>query len=168
MAKKKKAKAKSSAATKARTKSQVFGELADCTELPRRQVAVLFDGLAGMIKKDLGKRGPGTFTVPGRTTAVFVFGPQGMIGSLIEEIQALVDAGVLTEGQGNALMVKLWRAAKRLDMDRPALALNILNAFVNQVNSFIDYGVLTPEEGQELLEAAYAIIDQIKALYGLE
>ena len=31
----------------------------------RKQVAGLFDGLAGMIKKDLGKRGPGTFTVPG-------------------------------------------------------------------------------------------------------
>lgn len=50
---------------KARTKSQVYGELADYGELTRKQVAGLFDGLAGMIKKDLGKRGPGTFTVPG-------------------------------------------------------------------------------------------------------
>ena len=50
---------------KARTKSQVYGELADHGELSRKQVAGLFDGLAGMIKKDLGKRGPGTFTVPG-------------------------------------------------------------------------------------------------------
>ncbi len=64
MAKKKKA--KSSAGTKkTRSKSQVFGELAEGSELSRKQVACVFDGLAGMIKKDLGKRGPGYFTVPG-------------------------------------------------------------------------------------------------------
>jgi nucleoid DNA-binding protein len=61
MAKKKKAKA----AAKARTKSEVYGELADSADMTKKQVAAVFDGLAGMIKKDLGKRGPGVFTVPG-------------------------------------------------------------------------------------------------------
>ncbi len=67
MAKKKKAtkSKKNSTAVKARTKSQVFGELAEGAELTRRQVNDIFDGLANMIKKDLGKRGPGVFTVPG-------------------------------------------------------------------------------------------------------
>ncbi len=69
MAKKKKAtkssKKKTASAVKARTKSQVFGELAESAELTRRQVSEIFDGLATMIKKDLGKRGPGVFTVPG-------------------------------------------------------------------------------------------------------
>ncbi len=64
MAKKKKAKS-SAGVKKTRSKSQVFGELAEESELTRKQVACLFDGLAGMIKKDLGKKGPGTFTVPG-------------------------------------------------------------------------------------------------------
>jgi nucleoid DNA-binding protein len=50
---------------RARTKSQVYSELADQGEVTRKQVATVFDGLSGMIKKDLGKRGPGTFTVPG-------------------------------------------------------------------------------------------------------
>ncbi len=50
---------------KARTKSEVFGELADNADLTKKQVAGLFDGLAGLIKKDIGKRGPGVFTVPG-------------------------------------------------------------------------------------------------------
>jgi nucleoid DNA-binding protein len=62
MAKKKAAK---KTTVRSRTKSQVYGELAGDQELSRKQVAGLFDGLAGMIKKDLGKRGPGTFTVPG-------------------------------------------------------------------------------------------------------
>lgn len=62
---KKKAKKTQKATTKARTKSEVFGELADTGDLTKRQVADVFDGLAKLIKKDLGKRGPGTFTVPG-------------------------------------------------------------------------------------------------------
>ncbi len=62
---KKKAKKKAATAVKAKTKSQVFGDLAEGAEMTRKQVAGLFDGLATMIKKDLGKRGPGVFTVPG-------------------------------------------------------------------------------------------------------
>ncbi len=50
---------------KRRTKSEVFGSLADSTELTKKQVALVFDELAGLIKKDIGKRGPGLFTVPG-------------------------------------------------------------------------------------------------------
>ena len=61
MAKKKKAKAK---AAKARTKSEVFGELAEVNEMTRKQISNICDDLAGMIKKDL-KKGPGVFTIPG-------------------------------------------------------------------------------------------------------
>jgi len=62
----KKTKVKSTAGTnKTRSKSQVYGELADANELTRKQVVTVFDSLAGMIKKDLGKKGPGIFTVPG-------------------------------------------------------------------------------------------------------
>ena len=62
---KKKASGARNTSKKARTKTEVFGELADLTDMSRKQVAAFFDGLAGMIKKDLGKRGPGLFTVPG-------------------------------------------------------------------------------------------------------
>ncbi|MFQ5462205.1 MAG: HU family DNA-binding protein [Phycisphaerae bacterium] len=61
---KKKAKKKATK-VKAKTKAQVFGDLAESAELTRKQVSTLFEGLASMIKKDLGKRGPGVFTVPG-------------------------------------------------------------------------------------------------------
>ncbi len=49
---------------KVRSKSEVFGELASASELSKRQVAAVFDGLADLIKTDL-KKGPGMFTVPG-------------------------------------------------------------------------------------------------------
>jgi len=63
MAKKKKKVAKTAA--KARTKSEVYGNLAEGMDMSRKQIGMFFDELAGMIKKDLGKRGPGVFTVPG-------------------------------------------------------------------------------------------------------
>jgi nucleoid DNA-binding protein len=50
---------------KAASKSAVFQELATETGLSRKQVAAVFDGLAKIIKRELGKKGPGTFTVPG-------------------------------------------------------------------------------------------------------
>jgi len=60
------AKKKAKKATgKARTKSEVYRELGECGDLTRKQVVAVFDGMAGMIKKDLGRRGPGVFTVPG-------------------------------------------------------------------------------------------------------
>ena len=54
-----------SPAAKARTKSQVMGEIADQTGLTRKETASVFETMAALIKKDLGRRGPGVFTVPG-------------------------------------------------------------------------------------------------------
>ena len=80
---------------------------------------------------------------------------------LIDEVQALVDAGALNRGQGNSLIVKLEGALKKLDQGQLKPAVNRLGAFINEVNSLIDEGVLTPEEGQPLIDAAQSIIDQI-------
>ena len=59
------AKRKASKSAKPRTKSEVYCELADNSGLTRKQVAAVFDGMSGLIKKDLSGRGPGVFTVPG-------------------------------------------------------------------------------------------------------
>jgi len=58
-------KATATAEVKPRTKSQIYGDIADSTGLTRKEVASVFDAMAGLVKKDLGRRGPGTFTVPG-------------------------------------------------------------------------------------------------------
>ena len=52
---------------KTRTKTEIFGELAEMNNLTRKQVASVFDGLTTLIEKDLGKRGTGIFTIPGLT-----------------------------------------------------------------------------------------------------
>ncbi len=52
------------AKAKAMTKSAVFVELATKTKLTRKQVADVFTALSGLIKSQLGKKGPGQFTIP--------------------------------------------------------------------------------------------------------
>jgi nucleoid DNA-binding protein len=53
------------AAKKAPTKSEIFNSIAEATGLNKKQVASVFEALGGEIEKALGKRGPGTFTIPG-------------------------------------------------------------------------------------------------------
>jgi len=47
------------------TKTQILTSLADATGLTKKDVAAVFDALAGEIKKNLAPRGPGSFTIPG-------------------------------------------------------------------------------------------------------
>ena len=48
-----------------RTKSDVFGTIAETVGLQRRDVAGVFHVMGGLIKADLSKGGPGVFKVPG-------------------------------------------------------------------------------------------------------
>lgn len=52
-------------AAKRLTKAQLFAELAEATELPKKKVAEVFDALQEVIKKQLTGRGPGEFVLPG-------------------------------------------------------------------------------------------------------
>ncbi len=52
-------------AAKLLTKSEILASIAGTTELSRKQVAGVFDALAGLIKGNVGKKGPGMFVVPG-------------------------------------------------------------------------------------------------------
>ncbi len=50
---------------KAMTKSAVYQEIASSANLTRKQVAEVFDALTKLIKRELGKKGPGVFAIPG-------------------------------------------------------------------------------------------------------
>jgi len=56
---------KKAAAKKPLTKSQILTGLAEETGLKKKDVASVLEALATMIGKNIGKRGPGVFTVPG-------------------------------------------------------------------------------------------------------
>ena len=51
--------------SKPATKSEVLATISDQTELTKREVSAVFDALQDVIKKQLGKRGPGVFSIPG-------------------------------------------------------------------------------------------------------
>ena len=59
------AKKKKAAAKKASTKSEILTYISEKTDLTKKDVSAVFDAMGTMIKRDLKKSGPGTFTVPG-------------------------------------------------------------------------------------------------------
>lgn len=60
------AKAKAKAAPKPPTKTDIINNIAEDTELSKKQVKAVFDSLNEQIEKVLSKKsGPGQFTVPG-------------------------------------------------------------------------------------------------------
>lgn len=50
---------------KAKSKSEVLTALAESTNLSRKDVANVITQLAELIGKEIGKKGPGVFSVPG-------------------------------------------------------------------------------------------------------
>ena len=59
------AKKKAAAPKKPLTKSQILTALAESTDLSKKDVAAVLDSLGTLIGKNLGRRGPGVFNVPG-------------------------------------------------------------------------------------------------------
>ncbi len=65
-AKKPAAKKKATGAIKEKmTKSQIFNDIAESTDLSRKQVAAVFDELESLVGRSIAKRGLGEFTIPG-------------------------------------------------------------------------------------------------------
>jgi nucleoid DNA-binding protein len=50
---------------KALTKTAVLQELATTTNLTKKQVGEVLDALTGLLRKELGKKGPGLFSLAG-------------------------------------------------------------------------------------------------------
>jgi nucleoid DNA-binding protein len=57
--------AKASAIQSPMSKSQVLSEVAENTGISRKQAAAVLEELTTLIKRHIGKKGPGSFTVPG-------------------------------------------------------------------------------------------------------
>jgi nucleoid DNA-binding protein len=54
-----------SADKKPPTKSEIYTYLANDTGFTRKEIGMVFDSLSGLIKKNVGRRGPGVFSLPG-------------------------------------------------------------------------------------------------------
>ena len=88
--------------------------------------------------------------------------PLKSIGDLIINIQNMVNAGIITEGQGNALITKLNNALTKLGKGQTKVAINVLHAFINQVTGLMYGGEIPAEQATAIIDATYAIIDQLE------
>jgi hypothetical protein len=80
---------------------------------------------------------------------------------LADDVQDLVDAVTLTQDQADGLLDKLNAILEKIADGRVRPAANQLQAFINQVKGFVNAGVLTATDGQQLIDAAQAAIDQL-------
>ena len=62
-------------AGKAPTKGEILTSIVATTELSRKQVASVCDALAALIGKNVGKKGPGTFVLPGLLKIIVIEKP---------------------------------------------------------------------------------------------
>ncbi|HEV2913880.1 MAG TPA: pullulanase-type alpha-1,6-glucosidase [Pyrinomonadaceae bacterium] len=107
--------------------------------------------------------GAGSFSIPARTTAVFLarrpLGDQILL--LSGDVDRLIADGTLNAGQGNALKAKLNAALKQVEKSDRKMASNQLQAFINQVQAFVNTGVLPAVQGQALIAEANSIMGQL-------
>lgn len=52
------------ATAKRMTKAQVIGDLSEKSGLSKKEVSLVFDQLRELVKRELGRRGPGEFVIP--------------------------------------------------------------------------------------------------------
>ncbi len=89
--------------------------------------------------------------------------PEQRIGFLQRHITRLVKSGVLTDGQGNALMVKLAGALDKLAAGETEPAMNKLGAFIDQVEALRDAGILSAMQSASLLMIAQDVEARVVA-----
>jgi uncharacterized membrane protein len=89
--------------------------------------------------------------------------PSRLITSLIQAVRALVSAGTLSSGNGNALIVKLEAALAEIAAGNVGGAISKLQSFISQVGAFVQTGRLTAAQGQSLIAAANGIIGALTA-----
>jgi hypothetical protein len=103
--------------------------------------------------------GDGNFFASTGNLTETVYSAQQQDTQIINQVNNLVTTGVLSSGNGNALIVKLNSATSSLNAGNTAAGVNQLNAFINQVNAFQKSGQLTSAQAQSLIAAANLAIN---------
>jgi predicted extracellular nuclease len=80
------------------------------------------------------------------------------IYEMMDDVQLLVDAGWLNDGQGNALLSKLDNVLEKLEKGQIKAAVNQVGALINQLEDFVLEGLLTAEQAEPLMKSAQAIV----------
>jgi hypothetical protein len=87
--------------------------------------------------------------------------PEEQLEDLADMVQDLRNADALNRGQANALQSKLDGTAAAFERGNTRAAINKLEAFINAVNALVRSRRLEPQDGDNLIDAAQALIDSI-------
>jgi hypothetical protein len=98
--------------------------------------------------------GNGNFLASTGTLTQSVLSAQQQNALIVNRVNALVNSGTLSSGNGNALTVKLISATANLNAGNSTAGVNQLNAFINQVTAFQKTGKLSNAQAQGLINAA--------------
>lgn len=85
--------------------------------------------------------------------------PQGSLEYLVLDVTFLVGTGVLTDQEGNSLILKLDSAIRKLDKGLSG-SLSV-QAFANQVQNLISSGRLTADQAELLINEANGVLNRI-------
>jgi hypothetical protein len=88
--------------------------------------------------------------------------PQAQVEAIITTVDGLVAQGKLKWAYGRALTATLAAAARQLDRGRTVAAVVLLKAFVVEVKLLVRFGRLAAADGQPLIDAAEAVIAQLR------
>ena len=98
---------------------------------------------------------------PTGTATIRLATPQDLVAALMDDVQILLEDGVVNGAQANALVAKLSATLASLNNSNTTPACNQVQAFMNQVQAFMNAGTLTQAQGQALLDAAQAILAMV-------
>jgi hypothetical protein len=91
-----------------------------------------------------------------------IISPENSIQSLISTVQIMIDNASITRLRGEILIVTLNSALRNVTAGRTKLAIVDLNAFVALVKTYIKNKQVSAAQGNALVDAATAIINQLK------
>ena len=117
--------------------------------------SIVIDGAGNVFVGDAGNSRIQKFSRRGLT-------PEEQCDTLLNEVAELISEGILNDGQGHALTVKLEKVLERISQGKIRQAINMLGAFMNQVADFVENGLLTSEVGDRLIEIAESIIADLE------
>ena len=83
------------------------------------------------------------------------------IAALIGAVGNLADAGIFSQGQGNALISLLETAIIRVRQEQARAAINELRAFLQHVSAFARAGILPQQQAQTLITMANSVIAEL-------
>jgi len=99
----------------------------------------------------------GSYYAGTHSTTFRVYDPSAETTDLMAEIAALIDAGTLDSGNGNALTSKLEAALASVARGNDNAAVSQIDAFIHQVEALVRSNQLAPGIGDQLINVARAI-----------